>query len=40
MNPVVRMHQSLFKSQKKYDGDPGIDYTSIWERKVEPYTGA
>jgi hypothetical protein len=28
----------LCKSRKKCDIDPDKDYTSIWERKHEPYT--
>jgi hypothetical protein len=40
MDPTVSVHQISCKSQKKRDRDTGNDYTSIQERKHEPYTGS
>jgi hypothetical protein len=35
MDPTKQQHQILCKSQKKYDGDPGNDQTSVLGRKHE-----
>jgi hypothetical protein len=31
MDPTARVHQILFKSRKKSDGDPGNDYKTFVE---------
>jgi hypothetical protein len=37
MDPTKEQHQILYKSRKKCDRDPGIDYTSVRGRKHKTY---
>jgi hypothetical protein len=37
MDPTANVHQILYKSRKKCDGDPGNDYASVRGRKHEQH---